>query len=41
MSKDAEEKVIDDNLDDDVSNLQQTSEKDEYKMKGGITLCKI
>ena len=34
------EKVIDDNLDDDVSHLQQTSEKDEYEMKGGITLVK-
>ena len=34
------EKVIDDILDDGVSNLQQTSEKDEYEMKGGITLVK-
>ena len=34
------EKVIDDNLDDDVSHLQQTSEEDEYEMKGGITLVK-
>ena len=32
--------VIDDNLDDDVSQSQQTSEKDEYEMKGGITLVK-
>ena len=37
------ENVINDNLDDDVddvSHLQQTSEKDEYEMKGGITLVK-
>ena len=34
------ENVIDDNLDDDVSHLQQTSEEDEYEMKGGITLVK-
>ena len=32
--------VIDDNLDDNVSQSQQTSEKDEYEMKGGITLVK-
>ena len=34
------EKIIDDNLDDDVPDLEQTSEKDEYEMKGGITLVK-
>ena len=31
---------VDDNLDDDVTNLEQTSENDEYEMKGGITLVK-
>ena len=31
---------VDDNLDDDLSDLEQTSEKDEYEMKGGITLIK-
>ena len=31
---------MDDNLDDDVPNLEQTSENDEYEMKGGITLVK-
>ena len=34
------ENIIDDNLDYDVPNLEQTSEKDEYEMKGGITLVK-
>ena len=34
------ENVINDNLDDDVSHLQQTSENDEYEVKGGITLVK-
>ena len=34
------ENAIDDNLDDDVSHLQQTCEKDEYEMNGGITLVK-
>ena len=28
------------NVDDDLSDLEQTSEKDEYEMKGGITLIK-
>ena len=31
---------MDDNLDDDLSDLEQTSEKDECEMKGGITLIK-
>ena len=31
---------MDDNLGDDLSDLEQTSEKDEYEMKGGITLIK-
>ena len=34
------ESIIDDNLDDDVCDLEQTSENDEYEMKGGITLVK-
>ena len=34
------ENIVDDNLEDDVSNLEQTSEMDEYEMKGGITLVK-
>ncbi len=34
------ENNVDDNLDDDLSDLEQTSEKDEYEMKGGITLIK-
>ncbi len=34
------ENNVDDNLDDDLSDLEQTSEKDEYQMKGGITLIK-
>ena len=34
------ENVIDDNLDDDVSGLQEISEKHEFEMKGGITLVK-
>ena len=34
------ENIVDDNLDDDVLNLEQTSETDEYEMKGGITLVK-
>ncbi len=34
------ENNADDNLDDDLSKLEQTSEKDEYEMKGGITLIK-
>ena len=33
------ESIIDDNL-DDVCDLEQTSENDEYEMKGGITLVK-
>ena len=32
--------IIDDNLDDDVSDLEQMSEKDGYEIKGGITLVK-
>ena len=31
---------MDDNLDDDLSDLEQTSKKDKYEMKGGITLIK-
>ena len=34
------ENVIDDNLDDDVSDLQEISEKHGFEMKGGITLVK-
>ena len=34
------ESIIDDNLDDDVCDLEQTSGNDEYEMKGGITLVK-
>ena len=34
------ESIIDDNLDDDVCDLEQTSENDKYEMKGGITLVK-
>ena len=34
------ENNVDDNLDDDFSDLEQTSEKDEYEMKRGITLIK-
>ena len=34
------ESIIDDNLDDDVCDLVQTSENDKYEMKGGITLVK-
>ena len=34
------ESIIDDNLDDDVYDLEQTSENDQYEMKGGITLVK-
>ncbi|CAB4028779.1 ATP-dependent DNA helicase PIF1 [Paramuricea clavata] len=34
------ENIVYDNLDDDVSDLEQTSEKDEYEMKGGIMLVK-
>ena len=34
------ENVFDDNLDDNVFHLQQTLEKNEYEMKGGITLVK-
>ena len=34
------ENNVDDNLDDDLSDPEQTSEKDEYEMKGGITLIK-
>ena len=34
------ESIIDDNLDDDVCNLEQTSENNKYEMKGGITLVK-
>ncbi len=34
------ENNVDDNLDDDLSELKQTSEKHEYEMKGGITLIK-
>ena len=34
------ESIIDDNLDDDVCHLEQTSENDKYEMKGGITLVK-
>ena len=34
------ESNVDDNLDDDLSDPEQTSEKDEYEMKGGITLIK-
>ena len=34
------ENNVDDNLDDDLSDLEQTSEKDEYEMKGGIKLIK-
>ena len=29
------ENNVDDNLDDDLSDLEQTSERDEYEMKGG------
>ena len=34
------ENIIDDKLDDDVSDLEQMSEKDGYEIKGGITLVK-
>ena len=34
------ESIIDDNLDDDVCDLEQTSGNDQYEMKGGITLVK-
>ena len=34
------ESIIDNNLDDDVCDLEQTSENDKYEMKGGITLVK-
>ncbi len=34
------ENNVDDNLDDDLSDLEQTSDKDEYEMKGRITLIK-
>ena len=34
------ENIVDDSLDDDLSDLEQTSEKHEYEMKGGITLIK-
>ena len=34
------ESIIDDNLDDDVCDLEQTSDNDKYEMKGGITLVK-
>ena len=34
------ETIINDNVDDDVCGLEQTSEKDEYEMKGGIILVK-
>ena len=34
------ENIIHDNLDDDVSDEEQTFEKDEYEIKGGITLVK-
>ncbi len=34
------ENNVDDNLDDDLSDLEQTSEKDDYEMKGGIMLIK-
>ena len=34
------ESIIDDNLDDGVCDLEQTSENDKYEMKGGITLVK-
>ena len=34
------ENIIDDNLDDDVCDLEQMSEKDGYEIKGGITLVK-
>ena len=34
------ESIIDDNLDNDVCDLEQTSENDKYEMKGGITLVK-
>ena len=34
------ENIIDDNLDYDVSDLEQMSEKDGYEIKGGITLVK-
>ena len=34
------ENSIDDNLDDDVSDLEQMSEKDGYEIEGGITLIK-
>ena len=39
-SSSADDYLPDDNLDDDVSHLQQTCEKDEYEMKGGIMLVK-
>ncbi len=31
------ENIIEDNLDDDVSDQRQTSENNEYEIKGGIT----
>ncbi len=34
------ENDVHDNLDDHLSDLEQTSEKDEHEMKGGITLIK-
>ena len=34
------ESIIDDNLDDDVCDLEQTSGNDKYEMKGEITLVK-
>ena len=34
------ESIVDDNLDDDVCDLEQTSENDKYEMKGGIMVVK-